>query len=356
MQRKIIHFDIDAFFASVEQRDRPNLQGKPVIICNFNFNRGVVATASYEARKLGIFSGMPTFKAKKLCPRGYFITPDFEKYQQVSQQLYSILHEFTDLVEGAGMDEAYIEVTSNKKGIPSATWIAQDIRYKMFKETGLTISAGVSNSKLLAKIASDYQKPNGLTIIRPESATTFLRDLPVRKLPGVGPVTESYCHTLNIKTIGDFLKFDLLILEDLFGKSGLDYYLSAQGIDDRPLVIHSDPKSCSVEDTFSSDVLGKEAAMPALEILAKKLEERLIEAGYCGRTLTLKVKYENHSQVTRRQTLPAAINDWRTLYMAACDLLDKTQINTVPARLLGLGVSQLFEIGQHPPFQPTLFE
>lgn len=354
--RKVIHFDIDAFFASVEQRDRPHLQGKPVIICNFNFGRGVVSTASYEARKLGVHSAMPTFKAKKLCPRGYFIAPDFEKYQIVSNQLYSIFYEFTDIVEGAGMDEAYIEVTTNKKGIPSATWIAQDIRYRAYQETGLTVSAGVSSNKLLAKIASAYQKPNGLTVIRPEQATAFLKEMPVRKMPGIGPVTESYCHTLGIKKIGDFLKYDPRILEELFGRSGADYYLSAQGIDNRPLVTHSDPKSCSVEDTFAQNILGKALALPIIESLAKKLEERLADAGYCGKTLTLKVKYEDHSLVTRRQTLPTITNDWRTICAAASDLLEKTQINSVPVRLLGLGISQLYELTNMPPIQPTLFE
>jgi len=354
--RKVIHLDIDAFFASVEQRDKPHLLGKPVIICHFNSGRGVVSTASYEARKYGVHSAMPTFRAKKLCPHGYFITPDFEKYQLVSSQMYSIFNHYTDQIEGAGIDEAYLDVTTNKKGLPSATWIAQDIRYQIYKETGLTVSAGVSNNKLLAKIASDFQKPNGLTVIKPENAASFLRDLPVRKMPGIGPVTESYCHGLNIKKIGDFLRYDLAVLEEFFGNSALDYYLSAQGIDNRPIITESEPKSCGIEDTLSSDIQGKEAALPILESLSKRLEERLTESGYCGRTITLKMKYEDHSLVTRRQTLASAVSDWRTICSAVEDLLDKTQINTRPARLLGISVSQLYENHLAPPIQLKLFE
>lgn len=356
MMRKIIHFDIDAFFASVEQRDKPHLRGKPVIVCHFNYGRGVVSTASYEARKYGIHSAMPTFQAKKLCPRGYFITPDFDKYQQVSNQLYAILYQYTDTIEGAGLDEAYIDVTINKKGIPSATWIAQDISYHFFKETDLTLSAGVSYNKLLAKVASDYSKPNGLTVIKPGFGKDFLAQLPVRKLPGIGPVTESYCHSLNIKVVGDFLRYDLHVLRELLGKAADDYQASAQGIDNRPLVTESEPKSYSMEDTLTQNIQGIPAALPIIESVAKRLEARLLEDGYCGRTLTVKVKYDDHSQTTRRQTLQTAISDWRTMYSVAEELLTKTQINTRPARLLGLNISQLYKRDAAPPNQLKLFE
>jgi len=354
--RKVIHIDVDAFFASVEQRDRPYLIGKPVIICNINSGRGVVSTASYEARRYGVTSSMPAFLAKKLCPRGYFIAPDFDKYQAVSNQLYNILYQYADVVEGAGLDEAYLEVNPNKKGIPSATWVAQDIRYQFYKETGLTASTGVSSNKLVAKIASDFQKPNGLTVVRPEEAASFLRDLPIRKMPGIGPVTESYCHGLNIKKIGDFLRYDTQVLEEFFGNSAMYYHLSAQGIDDRPLTTHSEPKSCSIEDTLERDIQGKEAALPILESIAKRLERRLAEDDYCGRTVTIKVKYDDHSLTTRRQTLPSVASDWRTIYNVVGDLLDKTQINIRPARLLGIGVSQLYENNLAPPIQLKLFE
>jgi len=354
--RKVIHIDVDAFFASVEQRDRPYLIGKPVIICNINSGRGVVSTASYEARKYGVHSAMPVFRAKKLCPRGYFIAPDFDKYQTASNQLYSILYQYSDLVEGAGLDEAYLEVNPNKKGIPSATWVAQDIRYQFYKETGLTASTGVSSNKLVAKIASDFQKPNGLTVVRPEEAAAFLKNLPIRKMPGIGPVTESYCHSLNIKKIGDLLRYDIQVLEEFFGNSAGYYLSSAQGIDDRPLVTYSEPKSCSIEDTLGADILGKEAALPIMESIAKRLEIRLAEDDYCGKTITIKVKYEDHSLTTRRQTLVSVASDWRTIYDVSADLLDKTQINTRPARLLGIGVSQLYENNLAPPIQLKLFE
>lgn len=354
--RKVIHIDIDAFFASVEQRDKPHLQGKPVIICHFNFGRGVVSTASYEARQFGVHSAMPTFQAKKLCPRGYFITPDFEKYQEVSSQLYAILRQYSDDIEAAGMDEAYIEVTRNKKGIPSATWIAQDIRYQFYKETQLTVSAGVSNNKLVAKIATDFQKPNGLTVIRPEEAKKFLEKLPVRKMPGIGPVTESYCHSLNIKTLGDFLKYDISVLREFFGKSADWYQDAAQGLDDRPLEIESEPKSYSVEDTFSEDIVDPLVASAALTNLAQRLETRLQEDGVCGRTIVLKVKYEDHSSSTRRQTLQTTVSDWRTIAETACNLMSKTQIGARPVRLLGIAVSQLFNITEAPPNQLRLFD
>lgn len=354
--RKIIHIDIDAFFASVEQRDKPHLRGKPVIICDFNFGRGVVSTASYEAREYGIRSAMPTFQAKRLCPRGYFISPDFEKYHEVSGQLYNILRQYTDEIEAAGMDEAYIEVTCNKKGIPSATWIAQDIRYQFYKETELTVSAGVSNSKLLAKIASDFRKPNGLTVVEAEKAQAFLANLPIRKMPGIGPVTESYCHSLNIKVIGDFLKYDLSILREFFGKSADWYQGAARGLDDRPLEIESDPKSYSVEDTFSQDIVNISKATEVLTTLSQRLEARLQEDNICGRTIVLKVKYDDHSSATRRQTLRTTVSDWHTIAETAIGLLSKTQVGSRPVRLLGIAVTQLFDSSEAPPNQLRLFE
>jgi len=339
--RKIIHFDIDAFFASVEQRDKPYLLNKPVIICHFNNGRGVVSTASYEARKYGVRSAMPTFQAKKLCPRGFYIAPDFEKYQTISSQIYDIYYQFTDNIESAGLDEAYLDVTTNKKGLPSAIWVAQDIRYRVFKETGLTISAGVSYNKLLSKIASDFQKPNGLTIIRQKEAMPFLKKLPVRKIPGIGPKTESICNSLNIKTIGDFLKFTPENLSTLLGNSGSYYHLAAQGIDERPLEINNKPKSFSVEDTLNYDIIGVQAILPVLSDLAKRLERRLTEDNYIGKTITLKIKYEDHSQITRRQTLDHHTNNWETIFDTARELLSRTQINITPVRLVGLNVSQL---------------
>ena len=354
--RKIIHFDLDSFFASVEQRDRPELQGKPVIICGLAGGRGVVATASYAARAYGIRSGMAGYKARRLCPKGYFIAPDFEKYREASDKVYDIFYQYTNVVEPAGIDEAYLDVTYNKKGIPSADWLAQDIRYKVFKATGLTISAGVAPNKLVAKIASDFNKPNGQTVVPPDQVFDFLKDLPVRKIPGIGPVTESICWGCNIRKISDFLKYDDYTLEEWFGSSGPSYRLRAQGIDNRPLVLNRIRKSCGIEDTLPHDISSREEAYPVLEDLAKKLEERLLSKNICGRTITLKVKYGNYQLITRRQTLLGPINDWRTLLQTAKELLDQSELGPRKVRLLGIALSQLQDgLTDPPPLQPKLF-
>jgi len=354
--RKIILIDLDAYFASVEQRDKPFLRGKPVIVCSDN-NRGVVSTASYEARyPYGIHSAMPVFKAKKLCPKGYFIVPDFQKYEKISQQIYDILHEYTDVVEGAGLDEAYLDVTINKKGIPSATWIAQDIRYEIFNRIGLTASAGISYNKLVAKIASDYQKPNGLTVVTPEQAREFLKDLPVRKIPGIGPKTEQKLVSYGIKKISDFLKYDDDILLEWFGKSGPIYKLSAQGLDDRPLITQWDRKSCGIEDTFERDFNTKEEAAAYLKRLANKLEKRLTDDGVAGRTITLKVKYGDFRQVTRRKTLQFAICDQNSIFNNVFGLINQTEIGKTPVRLLGIALSQLQSGSESSVAQPGLFD
>lgn len=357
LERKIIHFDMDAFFASVEQRDNPSLQGKPVIVCSFNGGRGVVSTASYEARAYGVKSAMPGFVARRLCPGGYFIAPDFEKYRKASDEVYEILYQYTDLVEAAGLDEAFVDVTINKFGLPSATWIAQDIRYEVFKKTKLTISAGVGPNKLIAKIASDYQKPNGLTVVPPAKVKSFLQDLPVRKIPGIGPVTESKCWSFNIKKISDFLKFDVNTLELWFGKSGSYFRDCAAGIDDRPLTLFHTPKSCGIEDTLEEDILSQEAVLLHLESLAKKLEKRLTTEKVSGRTVTLKVKYFDFQLVTRRHTLPVYIGDWQSILDVIKQLLPYTEIGKRPVRLLGISLSQLqMGLADPAPFQPLLFE
>jgi len=354
--RKIIHFDLDSFFASVEQRDRPSLRGKPVIICGFNGGRGVVSTASYEARVFGIHSGQPGYKARRACPGGYFIAPDFEKYRVASDQVYDIFYKYTNMVEPGGMDEAYLDVTRNKKGIPSAKWIAEDIRYDVYKATGLTISAGVAPNKLVAKIASDFEKPNGLTVVPPDRVRSFLYDLPIRKIPGIGPVTESICWSFNIKKVGDFLKYDDYVLTQFFGRGGPAYHDCALGIDNRPLVLNRIRKSCGIEDTFMQDISTKEEAHPILEDLAKKLEKRLLINNTCGRTVTLKVKYSDFQLITRRKTLITPINDWRTLLSTSKQLLEMSELGERKVRLLGIAVSQLQDgLTDPPPVQPKLF-
>lgn len=348
---------MDAFFASIEQRDRPELQGKPVIICSFKGGRGVVSTASYEARKYGVHSALPGYKARRLCPRGYFIAPDFEKYRAVSNTIYDIFYKYTDLVEPAGIDEAYLNVTSNRYGIPSAKWIAEDIRYDVFRETGLTISAGVAPNKLVAKIASDFQKPNGLTVVEPNHVQKFLSNLPVRKIPGIGPVTESKCWSCKIFKISDFLSYDEETLYKWFGRSGYYYRLCALGTDDRPLVLHHVPKSCGTEDTLMHDVTSCDEALPILRNIAKRVEQRLVQDKISGRTITLKVKYSNFQQITRQHTLPTAACDALSIFEVARKLLQYTELGQRHARLLGISVSQLEDgLIDPPPIQPLLFE
>tara|TARA_Y100001935_G_C17286850_1_gene500873 strand:+ start:28 stop:1098 length:1071 start_codon:yes stop_codon:yes gene_type:complete len=355
--RKIIHLDIDAFFASIEQRDRPHLRGRPVIICGFNGGRGVVSTASYEARQFGVNSAMPGFRARQLCPQGYFIAPDFDKYREASDKIYDIFYRYTDIVEPAGIDEAYLDVTYNKKGIRSAEWIAQDIRYDVFHETGLTISAGVAPNKLVAKIASDFKKPNGLTVVAPDQVFDFLKDLPVRKIPGIGPVTESICWSCNIRKISDFLKFDDYTLTQWFGSSGPIYRLKAQGIDNRPLVLERERKSCGIEDTLPFDIETKEEALETLKDLAQRLEKRLVVNNTCGRTLTLKVKYSDFQLITRRKTFKKPISDWKSMLKIADELLLQTELGARKVRLLGISLSQLQKGSvDPPPEQPLLFE
>jgi len=357
MARKIIHVDLDAFFASVEQKEHPALRGKPVIICGFNGGRGVVSTASYEARKFGVRSALPAYRARNLCPHGYFIAPDFKKYKEYSNQIYDIFYEYTDLVEGAGIDEAYLDVSTNKKGISSAKWIAADIRFDIFKKTGLTASAGVGPNKLIAKIASDSNKPNGLTYVPPSEVLHFLKDLPIRRVPGIGPVTESRCWSYNIKKVGDFLKYDNDTLESWFGSSGPLYRLRALGIDDRPVVVERIRKSCGIEDTFANDISNTEKALPILEGLAKELEKRLYDNEVRGRTVTLKLKYSDFKLITRRKTLPFAICDAGSIFAIVKELLAQTELGIKAVRLLGISLSNL-EQGNtdYPLIQPLLFD
>lgn len=355
--KKIIHLDIDAFFASVEQRDNPHFRNKPVIVGGVR-GRGVVSTASYEARNFGIHSGMPMYRAKKLCPRGYFVEPNFDKYQQTSNTVYDIFYSYTDTIEAAGLDEAYLDVTVNKKGIPSATWIAQDIRYDVYKQTGLTISAGISNNKLISKIASDFCKPNNFLTILPETAQAFLADLPVRKIPGIGPVTESACFRYNIRKISDFLKIDFDILSTWFGTSAEYFVACAQGIDTRELSTENVPKSYSIEDTLPDDIVGIESAKEILFDLSNHLVAKLRLDNIFGKTITVKIKYHDFQSITRRMTLDTPTQDFQIIFDTACSLLNTTEIATTPVRLLGVGVTQLFFYAPDdlPPFQPKLFD
>lgn len=337
--RKIIHIDMDAFYASVEQRDNPRLKGKPVIVGSDPDKRGVVCTCSYEARKFGVRSAMPSRQAAKLCPHGVFLYPRFEAYRQVSQQIREIFYEVTDLVEPLSLDEAYLDVTHNKKGESSATRLAIEIKKRIFKETKLTCSAGVSYNKFLAKVASEYKKPNGLFVIRPEKAKAFLEELPIEDFYGVGKVTKEKMHALGIYNGEDLKQAGIDKLTHYFGRSGVFYYSLALGEDDREVNPYRERKSYGKEVTLEKDLLEKEELLEVLAELSKELWEYLEKKQQHGRTITLKVKYADFTQVTRRRTFNEPLNGANRLLGEAAALLDKTDAGMEPVRLLGIAIS-----------------
>lgn len=339
--RKIIHVDMDAFYASVEQRDRPELRGKPVVVGGPPNSRGVVSTCSYEARKFGIHSAMPSSQAYRLCPHAVFLKPRFEEYKKVSLQVREIFYEYTDLVEPLSLDEAYLDVTQNKKGLMLATEIAKEILREIYRKTGLTASAGVSFNKFLAKVASDINKPNGLTVVTPKMASLFIDRLPIGKFFGVGKVTEQKMHAMGIQTGADLKKVSRDDLVQRFGKSGDYYYSIAHGIDERPVNPHRIRKSIGQERTLSKDTGDRHEMLEKLESLAAGVETYLKKNRTSGRTLTLKVKYYDFKQVTRSITLPGPITEAPVMMQYIAPLLDKTDAGKKKVRLLGVTMSNL---------------
>src|SRR5688500_17410829 len=296
--RKIIHVDMDAFYASVEQRDRPELRGKPVIV-GWPGLRSVVCAASYEARKFGVHSAMPATRAMRLCPEGIFIHPDFERYRAISHQIREIFERHTPLVEPLSLDEAYLDVTVELTGIPTATEAAETIRREIRNETNLTASAGVAPNKFLAKIASDWRKPDGLFVIKPHQVEKFLVSLPVRKIPGVGKATEAVLTDMGITTVGDLHQFDQPQLIARFGKWGTRLWELARGIDESPVEPSRKRKSWSSENTFSTDVTREEAAAWIRE-QAQKIWESLEQRSMRGRTVTVKLRTPDFKTQTRQ--------------------------------------------------------
>jgi DNA polymerase-4 len=337
---KIIHIDMDAFYASVEQRDRPGLKGKPVIVGGDPQSRGVVAACSYEARKFGIHSAMASSTARRLCPGAVFIRPRFEVYKSVSSQIRDIFCEYTDLVEPLSLDEAFLDVTQNRKGMKSATLIAREIKKKIYERTGkLTASAGVSFNKFLAKVASDVNKPDGITVIPPEAADEFIEQLPIRKFFGVGRVTEEKMHGLGIKTGADLRKFDKTRLIQLFGKTGGYYYDIAHGLDERPVDPDRIRKSIGKETTLPEDIDDIEQMVEILENLSFKVENSLIRSEARGRTVTLKVKYFDFKSITRSITVEEPVESAVTIMKYVTPLLSKTAAGEKKVRLLGITIS-----------------
>lgn len=347
--RKIIHVDMDAFFASVEQRDNPQLKGKPVAVGGSPENRGVVAAASYEARKFGIHSAMPSRTAVQRCRDLIFVRPRFDVYREVSEQIREIFHQYTDLVEPLSLDEAYLDVTENKKGLPSATLIAKEIKEQILRETRLTSSAGISINKFLAKTASGLRKPNGLYLIPPDKVESFMEELEIEKFYGVGEVTARKMHGHGIRTGADLKKLSENELMDKFGKAGSFYYLIVRGQDDRPVCPNRIRKSVGAEESYAEDLQDRKAMIEALEDIARTLVRRTGDKGG-GRTLTLKVKYANYQQVTRSRTVYDTINTFETIMKIGVELLDSTEVETRNVRLLGLQLSNLDSEREHQDY------
>jgi DNA polymerase-4 len=338
--RKVIHVDMDAFYASVEQRDNPELRGQPVAVGGSR-ERGVVAAASYEARKFGIHSAMPSVTARRKCPDLIFVKPRFDVYKQVSLQIRAIFAAYTPIIEPLSLDEAYLDVTENLKGIASATRIAQEIRARIRAETCLTASAGVSYNKFLAKLASDHHKPDGLFVITPKMGPAFVESLPVRKFHGVGPATAAKMNRLGIHTGLDLRAQTLPCLQEHFGKAGPYYYWLARGIDERPVRADRIRKSVGAENTFSADLTELSAMREALQPILDKLWRYCESESVSGRTVTLKVKFADFQQITRSRSLPDPVASRAALESVSLELLTPLMPVSKGVRLLGVTLSTL---------------
>ncbi len=338
--RKIIHVDMDAFFASIEQRDHPELKGKPVAVGGTS-ERGVVAAASYEARKYGVRSAMPSRVAARKCPQLIFVKHRFDVYKEVSAQIREIFHQYTDLVEPLSLDEAYLDVTENKFDYHSAMFMASEIKKKVKEKTSLTASAGVSINKFLAKVASDMDKPDGFTVILPEEVEEFVEKLPIENFYGVGKATQDKMHRLGIQTGKDLKARDRIELINLFGKFGNYLYDVSRGIDNRPVKPDRIRKSFSLERTFNEDILGKDHTLETLSVLCKKLADSLQKRGIKGKTFNLKLRYGDFTTLTRSKTVGGYFNEENIIYDLAQELTLPLIKEELGIRLLGVGLSNL---------------
>ena len=338
--RSIIHLDMDAFYASVEQLDNPALKGKPVIVGGSSM-RGVVSAASYEARKFKIHSAMPIAQAMKLCPHGFFLPVRMKRYKEVSLQVFSIFQKYTPLVEPLSLDEAFLDVTGSRKLFGNAEDIARQIRKEVRDEIGLTISAGVAASKLVAKIASDINKPDGLTIVPVGREAEFLAPLPIKRLWGVGRKSQEILALLGVHTIGDIASLSEKLLEQKFGQHGISLRYKALGLDNRDVEIEHETKSVGHEFTFDTDLVELENIRRELLELAVMVAKRLRRFQLQGKTITLKVKYHDFKQITRSSTIKQHIADSKKIYQEVIRLLQKTDAGQKPIRLLGISVSGL---------------
>lgn len=342
IQRKIIHVDMDAFFAAVEQRDHPEYRGKPLIVGGDPNSRGVVSTCSYEARKFGIHSGMATSKAFKLCPHGIYVSSNFDSIKEASNNIHEIFHKYTDIVEPLSLDEAYLDVTTNKIGEPSATRLAKRICQEIFDKTSLTASAGVSYNKFIAKVASDFNKPKGITIVTPDMAKKFIEELPIRKFWGVGKVTEKKMLQLGIKTGLELSRYKKYELIEYFGKAGPFFYDIVRGIDNREVQTHRERKSIGREKTFREDITDKSTLIDFLYSVAKWVEDDLRKKNKKALTITLKITYHDFSKATRSITAPSYLSKADDIMLYINSLIPKTEIGEKAVRLLGISTSNFY--------------
>jgi DNA polymerase-4 len=354
LPRKIVHIDMDAFYASVEQRDDPQLRGKPVVVA-WRGNRSVVCAASYEARKFGVRSAMPAVRAERLCPNAVFLPPDFPRYRAVSRQVREILQRHTDLVEPLSLDEAYLDVSVNKTGLRTATLVARTIREQIRTELQLTASAGVAPNKFLAKIASDWKKPNGLFVIQPEDVDAFLLPLPVGRLPGVGKVTEEKLKAFELHTIADLRRLDLPTLESLFGRYGVRLYELARGVDKSKVVPDRPTQSISAEDTFERDVPLTETE-PMIRKLAELTWAASRKESRIARTVVLKLKTAEFKILTRSHTPSSPPSSCEELTVIALSLRERVALGPQQRfRLVGVGLSNFLD-PEDASTQPALFD
>ncbi len=350
--RKIIHVDMDAFYASVEQRDRAELRGLPVAVGGSG-ERGVVMTASYEARRYGVGSAMPTARALRLCPQLVVVPPRLDAYREVSRAVHAIFERYTELVEPLALDEAYLDVTEPKQGPRSATLLARRMKADIRSETGLTASAGISTGKFLAKVASALEKPDGLTVIPPDRAAAFLEALPIERFHGVGPRTAARMKALGIETGRDLAAYDPAALDRAFGKLGRFLREVARGVDERPVVPHRDRKSLGAETTFPRDLREREELEPVLRELCSELAERLQRDRQAARTVTVKIRYADFTVLTRSRTLQSDVCEAPELAAAACALAFGAARPSGAIRLLGVSVSHFRTLDQRI-VQPVL--
>ena len=339
--RRVLHCDMDCFYAAVHMRDDPSLRGKPVVIGGRPEGRGVVAAASYEARRFGIHSAMPSSRAQRLCPTILFIPPDFRRYAKESEKIFAIYRELTPLVQAVSIDEAYLDVTEHLGEHGSATAVAREIRRRVREERGLTVSVGVGPNRLIAKIASDFDKPDGLTVVPPGKVQAFLDPLPVRRLHGVGPATERALAELGVQTVAELREVPVETLTERFGKHGRVLFEFSRGIDERPVETHSERKSLGTESTYAVDLVGIDKMELELDKMAEEVAQGLERRGMAGCTVTLKVRYGDFTTITRSRTFPMPVYNQATIALCAKDLLHRTDAPSRPVRLLGVTASNL---------------